>query len=69
LQIDNKVKELRQAGVNRKGVRKQVNTMLEGFGLEVPKKESSRGRGFRGPGKGQQRYTTPRQIKRGKLKV
>ena len=45
-QIDGKVKELRQAGANRQEVREQVNGMLEGFGLEVPKRKRGGDRGF-----------------------
>ena len=65
-QIDGKVKELRQAGATRQEIREQVNDMLEGFGLEVPKKKRGGKRGFRG--KGQPRYTTPGQVKRDNLK-
>ena len=65
-QIDGKVKELRQAGATRQEIREQVNGMLEGFGLEVPKKKRGGKRGFRG--KGKRRYTTPGQVKRDKLK-
>ena len=65
-QIDGKVKELRQAGANRQEIREQVNGMLEGFGLEVPKRKRGGKRGFRG--KGKRRYTTPGQVKRDKLK-
>ena len=65
-QIDGKVKELRQAGATRQEIREQVNDMLEGFGLEVPKKKRGGKRGFRG--KGKPRYTTPGQVKRDNLK-
>jgi len=65
-QIDGKVKELRQAGATRQEIREQVNDMLEGFGLEVPKKKRGGKRGFRG--KGKRRYTTPGQVKRDNLK-
>ena len=65
-QIDGKVKKLRQAGATRQEIREQVNDMLEGFGLEVPKKKRGGKRGFRG--KGQRRYTTPGQVKRNNLK-
>ena len=65
-QIDGKVKELRQAGATRQEIREQVNGMLEGFGLEVPKKKRGGKRGFRG--KGKRRYTTPGQVKRDNLK-
>jgi len=65
-QIDGKVKELRQAGATRQEIREQVNGMLEGFSLEVPKRKRGRKRGFRG--KGQPRCTTPGQVKRDKLK-
>ena len=65
-QIDGKVKELRQAGANRQEIREQVNGMLEGFGLEVPKRKRGGKRGFRG--KGKRRYTTPGQVKRDNLK-
>ena len=44
-QIDGKVKELRQAGATRQEIREQVNGMLEGFGLEVPKKKRGGKRG------------------------
>ena len=65
-QIDGKVKELRQAGANRQEVREQVNGMLEGFGLEVPKRKRGGKLGFRG--KGKRGYTTPGQVKRDNLK-
>ena len=65
-QIDGKVKELRQAGANRQEIREQVNDMLEGFGLEVPKRKRGGKRSF--SGKGQRRYTTPGQVKRDNLK-
>ena len=57
-QIDGKVKELRQAGATRQEIREQVNGMLEGFGLEDPKKKRGGKRG----------YTTPGQVKRDNLK-
>ena len=57
-QIDGKVKKLRQAGATRQEIREQVNGMLEGFGLEVPKKKRGGKRG----------YTTPGQVKRDNLK-
>ena len=65
-QIDGKVKELRQAGATRQEIREQVNDMLEGFGLEDPKKKRGGKRGFRG--KGKRGYTTPGQVKRDNLK-
>ena len=55
-QVDAKVKEMREAGTDRREVRNQVHSMLEGFGLKKPQKKKGRRRGFRGRGK--RRYTT-----------
>ena len=65
-QVDAKVKEMREAGTDRREIRKQVHSMLEGFGLEAPPKKKGGQRGFRG--KGKPRYTTPGQVKRQQLK-
>ena len=57
-QVEAKVKEMREAGANRRQIRKQMATMLEEFGLEAPqKKKGGKRGGFRG--KGKRRYTTP----------
>ena len=37
-QVDAKVKEMREAGTDRREIRKQVHSMLEGFGLEAPQR-------------------------------
>ena len=66
VQVDAKVKEMREAGADRREIRKQVHSMLEEFGLEAPQKRRGGQRGFRG--KGQRRYTTPGQVKRQQLK-
>ena len=65
-QVDAKVKEMREAGADRREIRKQVHSMLEEFGLEAPQKRRGGQRGFRG--KGKRRYTTPGQVKRQQLK-
>ena len=65
-QVDAKVKEMREAGTDRREIRKQIHSMLEGFGIEAPQKERDSKQGFRG--KGKQRYTTPGQVKRQQLK-
>jgi len=65
-QVDAKVKEMREADTDRREIRKQVHSMLEGFGLEAPPKKKGGQRGFRG--KGKPRYTTPGQVKRQQLK-
>ena len=38
LLIDSKVKDMREAGVNRKEIRKQVDALLKELGIEVPTK-------------------------------
>ena len=58
-QVDAKVKEMREAGTDRREIRNQVHSMLEGFGLKKPQKKKGGRRGFRGRGK--RRYTTPGQ--------
>ena len=65
-QVDTKVIEMREAGANRREIRKQIHSMLEGFGLEASQKKKGGKRGFRG--KGKRRYTTPGQVKRQQLK-
>ena len=65
-QVDAKIKEMREAGADRREIRKQVHSMLEEFGLEAPQKRRGGQRGFRG--KGKRRYTTPGQVKRQQLK-
>ena len=50
-QVDAKVKEMREAGTDRREIRNQVHSMLEGFGLEAPQKKKGGKRGFRGKGK------------------
>ena len=55
-QIEAKVKEIREAGADRREIRKQMATILEEFGLEAPQKKKGGKRGFRG--KGKRRYTT-----------
>ena len=57
--IDTKIKEMREAGTDRREIRNQVHSMLEGFGLKKPQKKKGGRRGFRGRGK--RRYTTPGQ--------
>jgi len=59
-QVVAKVKEVREAGADRREVRKQDHSMLEEFGLQVPQKKKGGKRGFRG--KGKRRYTTPGQV-------
>ena len=66
VQVDAKIKEMREAGADRREIRKQVHSMLEEFGLEAPQKRRGGQRGFRG--KGKRRYTTPGQVKRQQLK-
>ena len=44
LQVDGKVKEMREAGASRQEIRKQINAMLVELGIEVPAK-SEKGRG------------------------
>ena len=61
-----KVKEIWDAGTDRREIWKQVHSMLEEFGLQAPQKKKSGQRGFRG--KGKDRYTTPGQFKRQQLK-
>ena len=57
-QVEAKVKEIREAGADRREIRKQIATRLEEFGLEAPqKKKGGKRGGFRG--KGKRRYTTP----------
>ena len=58
-QVDAKVKEMREAGTDRREIRNQVHSMLEGFGLKKTQKKKGGRRGFRGRGK--RRYTTPGQ--------
>ena len=58
-QVYAKVKEMREAGTDRREIRNQVHSMLEGFGLKKPQKKKGGRRGFRGRGK--RRYTTPAQ--------
>jgi len=65
-QVDAKVKEMREAGTDRREIRKQIHSMLEGFGIEAPQKERDGKKGFRG--KGKRRYTTPGQVKHQQLK-
>ena len=65
-QIDAKVKEMREAGNDRREIRKQIHSMLKGFGIEAPQKERDGKKGLRG--KGKRRYTTPGQVKRQQLK-
>jgi len=65
-QVDAKVKEMREASTDRREIRKQVHSMLEGFGLEALQEKKDGQRGFRG--KGKRRYTTPGQVKRQQLK-
>ena len=55
-QVDAKVKEMRETGTDRREIRNQVHSMLEGFGLKKPQKKKGGRRGFRGRGK--RRYTT-----------
>ena len=38
LRIDSKVKDMREAGANRKEIRKQVDAILMKLGIEVPTK-------------------------------
>ena len=65
-QVDAKVKEMREAGNDRREIRKQIHSMLKGFGIEAPQKERDGKKGLRG--KGKRRYTTPGQVKRQQLK-
>ena len=65
-QVDAKVKEMREAGTDRREIRQQIHSMLKGFGIEAPQKERDGKKGFRG--KGKRRYTTPGQVKRQQLK-
>jgi len=44
LQVDSKVKEMRESGASRQEIRKQINAMLVELGIEVPAK-SEKGRG------------------------
>jgi len=44
LQIDGKVKEMREAGASRQEIRQQINAILIKLGIEVPAK-SGKGRG------------------------
>ena len=65
-QVDAKVKEMREAGTDRREIRKQIHSMLKGFGIEAPQKERDGKKGSRG--KGKRRSTTPGQVKYQQLK-
>ena len=63
-QVDAKVKEMREAGTDRREIRNQVHSMLEGFGLKKPQKKKGDGETSEEEG----RNVTPHQVKRQQLK-
>ena len=63
-QVDAKVKEMREAGTDRREIRNQVHSMLEGFGLKKPQKKKGDGEASEEEG----RDVTPHQVKRQQLK-